>query len=69
SNLALIFLPPVSPQLNPIERLWKKIKTDFFHNRLHNNIEDIKRSIKRALASLCPQAIASICSCGYLNTY
>lgn len=48
-NLALIFLPPVSPQLNPIERLWKKIKTDFLHNRLHNNIEDVKRSIKAAV--------------------
>lgn len=66
-NIALIFLPPVSPQLNPIERLWKSIKTDYFHNRLHDSIEDVKISIKRALASFMPQTVASICSCSYLR--
>ncbi len=67
ANLALVFLPPVSPQLNPIERLWKKIKTDFFHNRIHNGIEDVKNSIREALASLSTATIASLCACSYLK--
>lgn len=66
-NITLIFLPPVSPQLNPIERLWKIIKADFFHNRLHDSIEDVQSSIMRALTSLTPKKIASICKCSYLN--
>ncbi len=25
-----LFLPPYSPDFNPIERLWLRLKTDFF---------------------------------------
>ena len=66
-NISLVFLPPVSPQLNPIERLWKKIKTDFFHNRIHDGIEDVKASVAKALATLTATAVASICACSYLD--
>jgi len=66
-NLGLVYLPPVSPQLNPIERLWKKIKADFFHNRRHDTIADVEDSIKRAIDSLAPKEIASICACRYLE--
>ena len=66
SNIVLVFLPPVSPQLNPIERLWKRIKTDYFHNRLHDSIEDVRRSIAAALASFTPESISSICNCDYI---
>ena len=30
-------IPPYSPQLNPIERLWHRIKNGFVHNRFFNN--------------------------------
>ena len=66
-NISLVFLPPVSPQLNPIERLWKKIKTDFFHNRIHDGIEEVRASIAKALAALTSMAVASICACSYLD--
>lgn len=66
-NISLVFLPPVSPQLNPIERLWKKIKTDFFHNRIRDGIEDVKASVAKALATLTAMVVASICACSYLD--
>ena len=35
NNITLIFLPPYSPELNPIEKLWANMK-NFLRNFLHN---------------------------------
>nr|WP_281380398.1 transposase [Anoxybacillus mongoliensis] len=42
-----IFLPPYSPQLNPIERLWKWLKDEVIANVLHRDQKDIAQSITR----------------------
>jgi hypothetical protein len=43
-------LPSYSPQLNPIERLWKKLRRRATHNRLFDKLADLKASLR---ASLC----------------
>jgi transposase len=43
-------LPSYSPQLNPIERFWKKLRRRATHNRLFDTLADLKVSIR---ASLC----------------
>jgi hypothetical protein len=43
-------LPSYSPQLNPIERFWKKLRRRATHNRLFDTSADLKASIR---ASLC----------------
>lgn len=43
-------LPSYSPQLNPIERLWKKLRRRATHNRLFETLADLKASLR---ASLC----------------
>ena len=35
NNITLIFLPPYSPELNPIEKVWANMKK-FLRNSLHN---------------------------------
>ncbi|WP_216366153.1 IS630 family transposase [Anoxybacillus sp. CHMUD] len=42
-----IFLPPYSPQLNPIERLWKWLKDEVIANVFHKDQNDITQSITR----------------------
>ena len=51
-NLHLEFkrLPSYSPQLNPIERFWKKLRRRATHNRLFEALADLKTSLR---ASLC----------------
>ena len=49
-HLKLKRLPSYSPQLNPIERLWKALRRRATHNRLFDRLADLKRSIR---ASLC----------------
>jgi transposase len=43
-------LPSYSPHLNPIERLWKKLRRRATHNRLFDTLADLKASLR---ASLC----------------
>jgi len=45
--LELFFLPPYSPDLNPMEMIWKKTRRNVTHNRffssLHNLCYDLKQ--------------------------
>jgi transposase len=49
-HLRLKRLPSYSPQLNPIERFWKKLRRRATHNRLFDTLADLKKSLR---ASLC----------------
>ena len=42
-------LPSYSPQLNPIERLWKALRRRATHNRLFDALADLKRSLRNSL--------------------
>ncbi|BBW96526.1 hypothetical protein GsuE55_13590 [Geobacillus subterraneus] len=42
-----IFLPPYSPHLNPMERLWKWLKDEIIANVLHKDQNDMAQSITR----------------------
>ena len=48
-HLRLQRLPSYSPQLNPIERFWKKLRRRATHNRLFDSLADLKRSIRSSL--------------------
>ena len=61
-NITLIALPPYSPQLNPIENLWKVIRERFFPNldfesmdRLEENLVDTLRHIEES-----PELVRSV---------
>lgn len=61
----LIYLPPYSPDLSPIERCWSKIKTALrsIGARTRRKLE---RAIKRALATITESdALAWFTHCGY----
>ena len=45
-GIVLYFLPPYSPELNPIEQLWKWIKLNVTY-RLHLDMDDLKCAVKR----------------------
>jgi transposase len=45
SKIKLHFLPPYSPNLNPIERLWKWVKERILYNVYYSEFEDFKAAI------------------------
>lgn len=45
SKIKLHFLPPYSPNLNPIERLWKWMKERVMYNTYYEHFEDFKSAV------------------------
>lgn len=46
------FLPPYSPNLNPIERLWKWMRERVMYNTYYEHFEDFKSAIIGFLKNL-----------------
>jgi transposase len=45
-RLTLLFLPPYSPELNPIERVWKLTRRLATHNRHFPTLDDILNAVR-----------------------
>ena len=45
--LELFFLPPYSPDLNPIEMLWKKTRRNVTHNRYFSSLQELWYDLKQ----------------------
>lgn len=61
----VIFLPPYSPDLNPIEKCWSKIKT-FLRKAKARTRETLESALKQALLLVTPTDAAGwFFSCGY----
>lgn len=44
SRIKLVFLPPYSPELNLIERLWHVFKKNVLYNRFYEKFKDFKKA-------------------------
>jgi transposase len=60
-NVTLLFLPPYSPQLNPIERLWRWIQERFLANRIFETIEALEERLCQAWRQITPALIKTLC--------
>ena len=60
NNIVLLFQPPYSPELNPIERLWQALKRDLKWE-LFSTLDELHLFLDRILKQLTPKFIASVC--------
>jgi transposase len=51
-NMALLFLPPYSPELNPVEHIWESIRENWFRNEVFNSMTGVENQLEKALATL-----------------
>jgi transposase len=61
ANISLIFLPPYSPELNPIEGVWEFVKGHYLCNRIYENYDALLDAGADALKRLNESRIKSIC--------
>lgn len=47
SRIKIHYLPPYSPNLNPIERLWKVLREKKTYNKCYEKFADFKKEIRR----------------------
>lgn len=63
-NLTLFPLPPYSPELNPMEQVWQKVKGDHLSNRVFKSYDEIVDCCSKAWNSFCDKEgnIEKLCS-------
>lgn len=59
-NMALIFLPPYSPELNPAEKMWRHFK-DKISMIAYHSLESLEDQLSAVIKSTTPSCIQSIC--------
>ena len=64
-NIILVFLPPYSPELNPAEKVWAKLKRDFT-NRLFNTLDELEVYLCHLSCSITKKEVISIGAYGYI---
>jgi transposase len=65
TNIMLMYLPPYSPELNPVERLWHYIKSKIIRNKIYQTIAELEVCLTNFFKNLDPCTIKSVCSYGY----
>jgi transposase len=62
NNIELVLLPPYSPELNPVERLWHLLRRRYFANQYFNTLPEAMEQAERGLLELKmhPEAITSL---------
>ncbi len=63
-NISLLYLPPYSPELNPVEQIWEYLRQHNFANRVFNGYEDILNACAIAWQAFigCIGRISSLCT-------
>ena len=59
-NMAFIFLPPYSPELNPAEKMWRYFK-DRVSMIAYNSLEMLQQKLSEITNLISPDLIKSIC--------
>lgn len=64
-NIALIFLPPYSPELNPAEKMWAILKREFT-GKLHHTLNEVSDFISGAVKKFTENSIKKTCAFDYV---
>ena len=59
-NIFLHFIPPYTPEMNPIEQIWKEIRKRGFKNEIFSTLEKVIDRLCETISSLTPHTIQSI---------
>ncbi|MEG3960342.1 transposase [Microcoleus sp. herbarium2] len=66
-NILLIFQPPYSPELNPIERVWEHIKQELIWE-VYDNLDEIKEKVRAFIENFSLLTIASLTGWDYIQS-
>lgn len=67
-DIALLFIPPYSPELNPAEKIWWKMKRAF-SGKLHKTLDNVSEFITNEVNILTGDQVKSISRFDYIFSY
>ena len=59
-NIRLFFIPPYTPEMNPIEQIWKELRRIGFRNVVFASLEKVVNRLCNTICALSAQTIRSI---------
>ena len=65
-SITILLLPPYSPELNPIERLWGYLRSHYLSNRAYEDYQHLLDAGSEAWRELTPAVLRSVCACEYI---
>jgi len=70
SNISLIFLPPYSPELNPVEHVWKHLREHDFRNDAMASLDEVEDRLMKGIRSLIkdPEVVRSMALFSWMKT-
>jgi transposase len=66
-TITVLFLPPYSPELNPVERLWGYLRSHYLSNRAYDGYQHLLDAGAEAWQHLTPELLRSVCACPDLS--
>jgi len=48
-NIVLWFIPPYSPELNPVKLLWRELRAKYFNNKTFKSLHQVDKHLEFAL--------------------
>ena len=60
ANIELLFIPPYTPEMNPIEQIWKEIRKRGFKNEVFQTLNKVIDRLCEVIFTLSPSIIKSI---------
>jgi hypothetical protein len=61
------YLPAYSPELNPVERLWRWLRRHVCRNRLFESEKHLADSLCSTLTTLSHTFLTALCACNYMS--
>lgn len=59
-NIELVFIPPYTPEMNPIEQIWKEIRKIGFKNEVFQTLQNVMDRLCYVICSLSKNTIKSV---------
>lgn len=60
NNIRIVFIPPYTPEMNPIEQIWKEIRKRGFKNEVFQTLDNVVDRLCDTINSLTADIIKSI---------
>lgn len=61
-NITILYLPPYSPELNPVARLWAYFRSHYLANRVFDDYRHLLDAGAEAWQQLTPALLRSVCA-------
>jgi transposase len=61
-NIQVKYLPPYSPELNPVEKLWQYLKSHTIKNKIYDSLDELEDAVCKFIKSFDMISIRANCS-------